>query len=50
MVPWPFIVGMRNFLVHEYFNALTMQVWGATKIDLPILIVELRKILDENPQ
>ncbi|MFO0966283.1 MAG: HepT-like ribonuclease domain-containing protein [Gemmataceae bacterium] len=33
--PWSQIVGMRNILVHHYFDVDTDIVWGVVEKDLP---------------
>jgi uncharacterized protein with HEPN domain len=45
-IPWQDIVGMRNRLVHVYFDIDNDQVWSTVVADLPPLIVELEGILD----
>ncbi len=40
-VPWQAIVGMRNRLIHGYFDVDTEVVWTATQVELPALIEEL---------
>lgn len=44
-IPWGDIVGMRNRLVHVYFDVDLDQVWNTVTADLPPLIAELEKIL-----
>ena len=36
-IPWSAIVGMRNRLVHAYFDVDTDVVWKTTAIELPAL-------------
>lgn len=36
-VPWAQISGMRNVLVHGYFEIDTLLVWGAIQRDVPLL-------------
>jgi uncharacterized protein with HEPN domain len=45
-IPWTQLVGMRNRLVHAYFNIDLEQVWKAITEDLPPLIAQLEWILD----
>lgn len=45
-IPWPFIVGMRNRLVHVYFDVDLDQVWSTIQTDLPQLTAQLKAILD----
>ncbi len=44
-IPWPSIVGMRNRLIHAYFDIDLDLVWGTVAEDLPPLIVSLEKII-----
>lgn len=43
-IPWPVITGMRNRLVHAYFDVDLDRVWDTLKDDLPLLIAQLEKI------
>jgi uncharacterized protein with HEPN domain len=36
-IPWPKIIGMRNVLVHGYFDIDTDIVWQAVANDVPVL-------------
>lgn len=45
-IPWPFIVGMRNRLVHVYFDVDNDQVWSTVQKDLPELTAQLKSILN----
>jgi uncharacterized protein with HEPN domain len=36
-IPWPKIIGMRNILVHGYFEIDTDIVWDAAQHDVPRL-------------
>ena len=44
-VPWPQIIGMRNILVHGYFEVDTDIVWNAVKNDVPALKPALERLL-----
>ncbi|WP_278286776.1 DUF86 domain-containing protein [Tepidiforma thermophila] len=44
-VPWPAIIGMRNVLVHGYFDIDTAIVWEAASRDLPALRPRLEALL-----
>lgn len=44
-IPWPVIVGMRNRLIHAYFDVDVDRVWDTVKDDLPPLITRLEKIV-----
>jgi uncharacterized protein with HEPN domain len=43
-IPWQDIVGMRNRLIHAYFDINLEVVWSTITSDLPALISELEKI------
>jgi uncharacterized protein with HEPN domain len=47
-VPWPEIVGMRNRLVHVYFDVNLDVVWATIRNDLPALVATLQGVLDEH--
>ena len=49
-IPWADIIGTRNRLVHAYFNVDLDVLWEIIKNDLPPLVVELQKIIDESEQ
>lgn len=40
-------IGMRNLLVHEYDYVNVDEVWKVVNEDLPVLIEQLEKILQE---
>lgn len=44
-IPWADIIGMRNRLVHAYFDIDNDRVWDTTTNDLPPLVSELEKIV-----
>lgn len=48
-LPWPSIVGMRNILVHAYFDVNLDAVWRVVQDDLPALVQELERALSEWP-
>jgi uncharacterized protein with HEPN domain len=48
-IPWGQITGMRNRLVHAYFEIDYEQVWKALTEDLPPLIEQLEGILADEP-
>lgn len=43
-LPWADIVGMRNRLIHAYFDVDLDRVWDTLREDLPPLVGELEKI------
>ncbi len=49
-IPWPNIIGMRNILVHGYFDIDTDIVWEAATRDVPAIkpaVERLLKTLEE---
>jgi uncharacterized protein with HEPN domain len=45
-IPWLVIISMRNRLIHAYFSINLDVVWSTSKDDIPLLITELKKLLD----
>jgi uncharacterized protein with HEPN domain len=48
-IPWADVVGMRNRLVHTYFDIDLNLVWDTVTRDLPPLIAELEKLDPPQP-
>lgn len=44
-IPWQDIIGMRNRLIHTYFEIDLNLVWDTVTRDIPPLLAELEKIL-----
>lgn len=44
-IPWPKIIGMRNRLIHVYYDVNLDILWQTITEDLPPLISELEKIV-----
>ena len=44
-IPWREIVGMRNRLVHVYFDIDLRLVWDTVRDDLPVLIDRLEPLV-----
>jgi uncharacterized protein with HEPN domain len=47
-IPWKETIGMRNILVHRYFDLDTDLVWKAVMRDLPYLKEKVRSALEED--
>ena len=45
-LPWPQIIGMRNRIVHAYFDVDYDVVWRTLTEDIPFLIYELEKVIN----
>ena len=46
-IPWANIVGMRNRLIHNYRDVVLQVVWDTVVIDIPHLITELQRVLED---
>ena len=44
-IPWRAIVGMRNRLVHAYFDVDTEMVWKTLQYEIPVLLDALQALL-----
>lgn len=47
-IPWRQISGMRNRLIHAYFDINLDVVWSTVRQDLPGLIVQLERSIPAN--
>jgi uncharacterized protein with HEPN domain len=45
-IPWPNIIGMRNRLIHAYFDINLDILWKTVIEDLPPLISKLEQIIE----
>jgi uncharacterized protein with HEPN domain len=49
-IPWPEVVGMRNHLIHSYFDIDNDRVWDTATEDLPKLKAIIERYLKEGHQ
>lgn len=47
-IEWPVIIGMRNRLVHAYFDVNTDILWDTVRLALPALLTQLKLVLQAN--
>ena len=45
--PWKMVRGMRNYIVHEYFQIDDVVVWGVVSTDIPVLRKQILEYLEE---
>lgn len=46
-IPWGEVIGMRNRLIHAYFEVDLDIVWEVVTSDLPPLVIELEQAIEE---
>ena len=44
-IAWPAISGIRNRIIHEYFNVDYGIIWDTIQEDIPVLIEQLERIV-----
>jgi uncharacterized protein with HEPN domain len=44
-IPWADIIGMRNRLIHSYFDVNLDIVWQTVTLELPPVVMEIQKLL-----
>ena len=45
--PWKQVKGMRNYIVHEYFQIDDVVVWGVVTTDIPVLCQQIQAYLKD---
>ena len=46
-IEWEKVIGMRNFIIHEYFGVDLEIVWDTIKDDLPMFKENIKKLLQK---
>ena len=46
-IPWRLMIGMRNRIVHGYFDINLDIVWRAVIEEVPLLLTAIKPILEE---
>jgi len=44
-LPWAKMIGIRNKIIHEYFNVNFAIVWDTVQDDLPVLKAKIESVL-----
>jgi uncharacterized protein with HEPN domain len=47
MLPWSQMRGIRNKVIHDYFDVAWDVVWETVKVDLPPLLQQVKSLLTE---
>ena len=47
-IPWKAIVGMRNRLIHAYFDVDTDMVWETLQLEIPAVLNDLEMLLNRS--
>lgn len=47
-IPWRNVMGLRDIIVHHYFDVDADEIFRICKSDCPVLLNTINKILDDN--
>ncbi len=45
-IPWRQMIGLRNRMIHAYFNVDLQIIWEIVQGDIPVLLQKMKQILD----
>lgn len=46
-IPWARIIGLRNFIVHEYFGIDDKNIWNIITYNLPVFKNQIKSIVEK---
>jgi uncharacterized protein with HEPN domain len=46
-IPWKAIIGMRNRLIHAYFDINPDMLWVSATVEIPAVLVQLKALTNE---
>ncbi len=44
-IPWKMMAGMRDILIHHYYELDEEEIWKTVRVDIPLLKSELEKVI-----
>jgi len=47
-IPWHQMRGVRNRLVHAYYEVSPAILWKTVRVDIPLMILALKRLLQES--
>ncbi|MCO6457383.1 MAG: DUF86 domain-containing protein [Pirellulaceae bacterium] len=49
-IPWRSMAGIRDKLIHDYVSVNLEVVWNTVTVDLPALLPQIQRVLDETAE